>query len=329
MAQKVIHWGILGPGKIAHPFCQDLQRVEGARLLAIGSRDKQRAQGFADEYGAAKYYGSYQELAEDPEVDVVYIATPHVFHFENAMLCLENGKHVVCEKPFGINRKEVAVMIEKARSEKRFVMEAMWTRFLPATEKVMELLKQKVIGDPLHFSADFGFTSGPEPKARLFQRALGGGSLMDIGIYPVYLSLLFFGLPRSVQAIATLNQDKVDKSFAALFGYADDKTATLESTLVSKTRNEAVIYGSEGSITMHARMHECQKISVHMNNGTTEIFDVPYTGRGYYHEIVGAMQSMRQGHIENDKMPHQMSKDLIQTLDIIKQKIGVRYPSDE
>ena len=214
--EKKIKWGILGLGKIATKFTHDLQLSDNSILQGVASRDLNRAKEFRRKFNAVGYYGSYEELANDPEVDVVYIATPHVFHFENTMMCLKAGKSVLCEKPMGIDSTQVQKMVEEAQSRNLFLMEGMWTRFIPATEKLVELLEQKAIGAIQHIVADFGFKAPYDIDGRLFNKQLGGGSLLDVGIYPIYFSLLTLGVPHDLKATARMTKTGVDSYCAML-----------------------------------------------------------------------------------------------------------------
>lgn len=321
---KGIRWGILGLGNIAHKFAQDLLLAEG-KLKAVASRDLEKAMHFANQYLADQYYPSYQELAYDPEVDVVYIATPHAFHFEHTMMCLRAGKSVLCEKAFAMNAQQVEQMIAEAQKRKLFLMEALWTRFIPMTEKLLELLQQNAIGEIRQIRADFGFIGDKNPQRRIFNKELGGGSLLDVGIYPVYLSLLLLGPPKKILAMAEISEAQVDRFCAALFDYANGAKAILESSIEIATPVEAYIYGESGSIKLHKNFHHSEKMTLHKAGEETQIIEKEYTGNGYYHEILEVQSCLKQGKIESDKMPHSMSLDLIRTLDAIREKIGLYY----
>ncbi|MGK7391628.1 MAG: Gfo/Idh/MocA family protein [Candidatus Cyclobacteriaceae bacterium M2_1C_046] len=326
---RSIKWGIIGLGKIANKFAHDLLLVENAVLYAVASTSIERAKAFAKKYNSTRYYNSYEELANDPEIDIVYIATPHTFHFANTILCLKAGKAVLCEKPMGMNHWQVQTMVNEARSRSLFLMEALWSRFIPGTEKALELLNSEIIGKIEYVKADFGFLGDMDPEKRLYNRELGGGALMDVGIYPVFISLLLMGIPSKIKAVAKFTPSDVDDLCAILFDYENGKKAILEATLLANTPVEAVIYGEKGAIKMHRRFHHTEKISIIKNNSTTEIIDVPQRGFGYYHEIVEVMENLLNKDMENKKMPLKMSLDLIYTLDRIRKKIGLTYPADK
>ena len=195
ITSETIHWGILGPGSISHQFATGLQSVPAAKLLAVGSRFQEKADAFADKFGAPKRHGSYEALAADPDVHVIYIATPHPQHKDAALLCLEHGKAVLCEKPFTVNAKEAEEVIASARAKDLFVMEAMWSRFFPAMAHVRKLIADGAIGEARMLQADFGFRAGVNPESRLFNLAYAGGGLLDVGVYPISLASMLFGAP--------------------------------------------------------------------------------------------------------------------------------------
>ncbi|HKL03163.1 MAG TPA: Gfo/Idh/MocA family oxidoreductase, partial [Cryomorphaceae bacterium] len=256
-----IKWGIIGLGKIAHKFATDLMFSENAALQGVASRNAQKAKDFATKYQSKPHYGDYELLAKSPDVEVIYIATPHSFHRELTTMCLENSKAVLCEKPLGMNRDEVEAVIALAKSKKLFLMEGLWTRFIPATEKVMELIETDAIGDVLYIHADFGFKSDFNPETRHFNKALGGGSLLDIGIYPIFLSLVTLGYPKAIKAMARMTKTNVDASCSVLFDYNNGTKAMLHSSFEANTPTEAHIHGTKGSIKMHKQFHHTEKIT--------------------------------------------------------------------
>lgn len=323
--QRTINWGIIGPGRIANKFAQDLLLVDDAKLYGVASRDAEKAKSFATQYGAEKSFGSYEELAADPAIDVIYIATPHPFHYPNTMLCLEHGKAVLCEKPFGMNGREVEAMIAEAQKRNLFLMEAFWTRFIPGTEKLLEIVASGTIGQLQFITADFGFVGDPDPLKRVHNKALGGGSLLDVGVYPVYLSLLLFGLPDQIRAMASFTETGVDSDCTMLFNYAGGQKAVLHSSIIANTPTEAMIYGTEATIRLHARFHHPQRLTISRNDGAAEIIDIPYFGYGYYHEIMEVVKCIQTGMAESKKMPHTMSINLISTLDRVRKEIGLEY----
>lgn len=318
----------MGLGKIANKFVSDLLQVEDTTLQGVASRDLDKARQFSVKYGAINHYGSYEELATDPTIDVIYVATPHVFHFENTMLCLKNGKSVLCEKPIGMNANEVAAMITEAKAQQLFLMEGMWTRFIPATEKLIQLLNDQVIGELISVHADFGFKGDFNLEGRVYNKKLGGGSLLDIGIYPIYLSLLALGTPSRIQATARMMETDVDSYCAMLFDYDNSRKAVLECTFESDTPTEAFIYGSNGSLKLHTRFHHTQKITWYQGKEMKEVFDLPYEGNGYGYEIEEANKCVRNRSLESQKLPHLMSMNLSTVMDRVRKEIGLVYPGD-
>ncbi len=326
---RKIKWGIIGLGRIAGTFANDLLLHDKSVLYGVASREESKARKFAQKFNAVNYYGSYKELAKDPEIDVVYIATPHTLHFENTMMCLEEGKSVLCEKPMGINANQVKTMINKARSEKLFLMEAMWTRFIPATEKMLELIESKRIGDVSFIRADFGFRGDNNMESRLYNKQLGGGSLMDIGIYPLYLALLLKGMPEMVRASARMTKTGVVDTFCTmLLDWPNSGKAVLESTIEEKTPTEAYIYGEKGTLKLEFPFHHTKRISLLRNDRVVKVLDLDIKGYGYYHEIEEVTRCLMNGKTESERMPLSVSMDLMTLLDRVKKEIGLKYDAD-
>ena len=322
-----IRWGIMGLGKIANKFASDLQLSTEAELYAVASRNLEKAKAFGENHHSGKYYDSYEEMAKDENIDVIYIATPHSFHFENTMLCLKNNKSVLCEKPMGLDSHQVKMMIKEARSRNLFLMEGLWTRFIPATEKLIELLQKKSIGDLQYLQADFGFKADFVPETRVFNKSLGGGSLMDIGIYPIYLSLITLGFPTHMNAAARMIETGVDSFCSMLFGYENGTKAILESSIEADTPTTAHIYGNKGYIKLHSRFHHSEKISLYQNDELTEEFDLKYQGNGYIYEIEEVNRCLKNKLIESPNLPHTLSLDLMALIDQVKAKIGLSFAS--
>lgn len=325
---KTWNWGILGPGKIAHKMVQDLQRIPRARLHAVGSRSLERAREFAQAYTIPHAFGSYEELAACPDLDVVYIATPHHGHFENTLMCLGQGVAVLCEKPLAINARESQQMIEAARSQQVFLMEAMWTRFLPQTLHILELIEDGAIGDVLAVKADFGFAAPVDPDGRLFNLELGGGALLDIGIYPAFLSLLLLGKPDDIQASAILHKTGVDVENGVVLKYRNGQMAHLHSTLRSLTKTEAFIYGTQATIHIHTRWHEPSSFTIIREGEAPELHTFTEESHGYLHEAREVMHCLEEGLTESPHLPLSFSQDLMELLDDIRIRMGLTYPQD-
>jgi len=323
-------WGILGPGKIAHKFAQDLTNIPNAELYAVGSRSMDRAQSFADTYQIPHAFGSYHDLAAFDPLDVIYIATPHNGHFENTLMCLGQGKAVLCEKPLAINGREVNQMIKEAQQQGVFLMEAIWTRFLPQTHYVLDLISQGMIGEVHSVKADFGFPAPYDPQGRLFNPNLGGGALLDIGIYPLFLSLLILGKPTDIKASAVMAPTGVDVEHGILLTYETNTCAHLHATLRNLTRSEAFIYGTEGYIQIHTRWHEPPgTVTLVRGEERPMVKDFPDSSNGYRYEALEVMNCLEQGKKESDQLPHQFSRDLMELLDTVRVRMGLVYPQDQ
>ena len=324
----MIKWGILGCGKIASKFCADLQEVEGCVLQGVASRSKDKAIKFAKQHNAQKAFGSYEELATDLEIDVIYIATPHPFHKDNTILCLQNKKHVLCEKPFAMNSREVDEMIEAARVNDRFLMEAIWTQFLPYMRKLQQIIKEGVLGDIKMIESDFGFKATYDPDSRLFDPKLGGGALLDIGIYPLFLCHSLLGKPDEINAIASIGPTGVDESTAIQLKWKSGALANLNCTIKADTKTVAKIYGDEKYIEIASRWHESKQMSLYDKNGLIETYKFDDSFLGYAHEIKEVNNCINGNKRESDVLPLLFSKKLCASLDAIRTQIQLTYPSD-
>lgn len=320
----VIRWGILGCGKIAHKFAQDLLTVSNARLEAVASRSADKSATFAERYQANVSYDSYVSLCQDPCVDVVYIATPHVFHFEHSMLCLQHSKAVLCEKPFALNSKEVHQMIALAKEKNVFLMEAMWTLFLPHFQYVLNLIASNELGGITHLKADFGHPFDFDPDSRIYNKSLGGGSLLDIGIYPVMAALNMLGVPDEIEASAQMSSTGVDESCSMQFRYKNGVSAALFSSVVESTKTEVILTFEKGTVTIHSRFHQPSHVTVTKDKEVIEKeFEVLTNGYSYEAEHVTTL--LLDGIKESAVMTFDKSLELIQTLDKIRAKIGLVY----
>lgn len=321
---KTIKWGIIGLGTIANKFATDLLTIPDAELYAVASRDQEKADYFADKYNARKAYNSYQALANDPEIDAVYIATPHALHKENALMCLEKGIAVLGEKPFAMNAVEVEEMIAKAKEKNVLLMEALWTYFLPHYQFVLKELKNKTYGEILKIEADFGFQRPYNTKARLFNKAMGGGSLLDIGIYPIFATLSTLGLPEHIEASATFFENGTDSTCNMTFGYENNVKAYLKSSLVEVLPTEAIFYCEKGTLKINTMFHMPTTVTI-IANGTEETLDFGYNTIGYNFETIHFNQLLRGGKTESDIMTYEFSRNLIKTLDEVRKIIKLEY----
>lgn len=325
---RKINWGIVGLGRIAGKFVQDLRLVEGAQLHAVASRSLEKAEKFGNHYGSNHFYGSYEDLLNCPDLDVVYISTPHVFHCENAMMFLKKGIAVMVEKPAGMNLTEVKKMVACAKKHNTFLMEAMWTRFFPLIQRVIDLSKNGELGEIKTLCADFGFHQKPDPANRVQNKNLGGGGILDVGIYPVFLSLLLFGKPISIFAKTRIGESGVDESTHIFLEFENNRSGQFFCSIKELTEVEATIYGSEGKLKLHPRFHHPKKISYgkYYESEVSEFNNYP--GFGYQFETEAVCNDLRAGRVENQLMTHQLSIDLMEVLDKIRKVAGVRYEQD-
>ena len=327
-----IRWGILACGRIAKKFASDLKLVEGAELIAVASRDKQKAIDFTSEFPAKFAYGSYEELVSNPDVDVVYVASPHSMHHEHALLCLNHDKAVLCEKAFAINSAQAVEMVELARAKNLFLMEALWTRFLPHYIKVREMIADGMIGEVKGVLANFGFKPVAPVPDRLFNPSLGGGALLDIGIYPTFLAQSLLGKPDKILASMNTSTSGVDEQSSIIFQYADGKMASLFSSLASNLETDADIFGTQGRIRLTNRFYEpTATIQYYPErvDSRTEVFIQKEAGWGYQHEIVHVNDCLRKGLTESPIHTLSDTLDLMESLDRIRAEMGLRYTNEE
>ena len=323
--KKQIGWGILGPGSIATKFASDLRQLEDARLLAVGSRSLDRAAAFAEKVGFERAYGSYAELVGDADVDVVYVATPHPYHREHTLLCLEHGKAVLCEKPMGVHPEQVGEMIASSREHGLFLMEAMWTRALPVIRQVQQWLEEGRIGQVRMLTADFGFRTRWNPDARLLNPALAGGALLDVGVYTVALASMVFGTPPAeIRALAHRGETGVDEQTGMLFGYDDGALALLSCAVRTTTPHMARIDGTEGAIEIPAFWHATQA-TLQVQGQEAVAFTGPI---GYHYEAAEVMSCLRAGRMESDLMPLDESLAIARVMGQIRSEIGLEYAMD-
>jgi predicted dehydrogenase len=328
---KIFRFGIIGPGKIATKFCDSFQTLSNEALVyAIASRDGSKAKEFAAKFNAPKYYSSYEELVRDPQVDIIYIATPHPFHFEQTMLCLNHGKAVLCEKPMTISFQQTSKLVELARTKKVFLMEAMWSRFIPALVKMKEIIDKGEIGEVKFMHADFGFIAPPNLEMRTFNKSLGGGAQLDVGVYPMFLTLWLLGKPDYVRAFAGLASTGADENTSAMFGYKNGTVATIYSSFIADSTKEAVITGTKGTITIDAAWHKATSFRVKKNGSEkSELFEIPYQSNGLQFQAVEALQCLREGKTESLNLSLDLSLLMAETADEIKRQIGVKYEGEE
>ena len=327
--ENTTRWGIIGPGRISTKFATGLQAATGAKLVAVASRSLERANTFGDQFDVSTRYGSYAELAADPEIDVVYVGTTHPQHMEATLLCLDHGKAVLCEKPFAMNTHQAERMVSRAREKQLFLMEAMWARFRPAIQKAKELLDSGMIGDPELLQVAVGWASPFDESSRLYDKSLGGGILLDGGIYPLSLASYLLGEPRDLAALAHMAPTGVDDQAGVVLSYDHGAIASMAFSARVTPQSIATLVGTKGRIEVHEDWHKPEGVTLRLNDGTTETFDFSLTeGNGYQFEAMHVMECLRQGKTESDVMPLDETLSLMRQLDTIRKQWGLEYDAD-
>jgi predicted dehydrogenase len=323
---KKYKWGILAPGKMAAKFTKGIKILEDAELYAVGSRDSGRAEKFAKNHGFRKSYGSYEELAGDPEVDIIYIASPHSQHHDQTILCLRNKKAVICEKAFALNSREVEEMIAEAKRQDVFLMEALWPPFQPFYKKALEILKSGILGKVMHLYGYFSFNPPFEPSDRKFNISLGGGSLLDIGIYPVIDALTFIGVPDEIKATALFGETGSEESLSAIFKYNDGRMATIYSSFKTNIGIGCDILCEKGNLIVSRGRDMNQRVTLSLHGKEKETFVFSPPALGYHWEAEEVMNCLDKGLTESLVVPLSFSRHLINTLDGIRHSAGIVFP---
>ncbi len=330
---STIRWGILGCGRIAKKFANDLKYVEGAELIALASRAEETAAKFSQEYPAKHIHGSYEALVNNKEVDAIYVATPHAMHHEHSLLCLNHGKAVLCEKAFAMNSRQVLEMIEASKKNNTFLMEAFWTKFVPHYKASMQMVKNGSLGKIQSMQVNFGFITDASSPERLNKPELGGGTLMDIGIYNVFMVLSVLGKPDEIEAKMTPNAFGVDAQMAVTFHYNNGAVAQLLSSFLTNLSTNADINGDNGRIRLSSRFYEPISTTIEYypdradNRQIIEFDKEP--GWGYQHQIRHVQECLEQGLKESPVMTLADSLMLMETLDAIRAKSGLKYAVDD
>jgi predicted dehydrogenase len=318
--EKIYNWGILGAGRIANKFAEGLKELSNARCYAVAARSLERAKTFKETHDFEKAYGSYKEMLDDPDVDAVYIATTNNLHFEHTMMSLDAGKAVLCEKPFASNRMQVEKMVAKAREKKVFLMEALWSRFLPCMIQFKTEMENGTIGNPLLLQCNFGFISPFDPQKRVYDPALGGGSVPDIGIYPIFVAMYLFGNPTEIKVTSVPAPTGTDWTTSILFKHKRNEISMLISSFKMILDNEARLYGEDGYLKLHGMFHMPTRLSVNKNEGQELEIPIHLAGNGYNYEAAEVMRCLDEGQLESSKMSWQFSLDLIHVLDEVCKK---------
>lgn len=322
---KTYKWGVLGAARIAHKFAEGLKILPNAELYTIAARSLVRAETFREKHGFAKAFGSYEEMLADPDLDVVYIATTNNLHFEHVMLCLEAGKAVLCEKPFASNLTQVEQMVNKAREKNLFLMEALWSRFIPSMIQFKAQVESGIIKQPLLLQCNFGFVSPFDPYNRVYDPDLGGGSIPDIGIYPIFTALYLFGKPETIQATSVPAPTGTDWTTSILFKHKKKEISMLTSSFEMVLDNEARVYGEGGCLKLHAMFHIPTRLSLRRNDGKETEIPLNSTGNGYNYEAAEVMDCLDKGLTESPSLPLSFSLDLMQVLDEVCRKAQERF----
>ena len=323
-----IRWGVVGPGRVAALVVEDFPFVADARVVAVGSRSAERARDFADRYGLPRAYGSYAELLADPDLDVVYLATPNAQHRTVALAALRAGKALLVEKSFAATRAGAAEVIELARSSGTFVMEGMWTRFQPAVVALRELLADAAIGEIRSVQVDLGIAPAYDPADRLFDLARGGGALLDLGVYAVSFAQMLLGTPASVTAHGSLFPSGADAEAVLLLGYDDGCTATLTTSMRCYLPGHARVFGTAGWIDVLPRFHHPDTLVLHRTGAEPETITRPHLGRGYAHELIEVTECLRAGRRESAVLPLADTLAVQEVLGRAAEQIGVHYRDD-
>ncbi len=316
--------GILGAGSIAGTMAETVNKMRGVELYAVGSRTVEKAKAFAERFNIPKYYGSYEQLAADNNIDLMYIATPHSNHYENSMLCLKNGRNVLCEKAFTANAKQAKEVIGYAREHSIFISEAIWTRFMPMRSTLDELLASGIIGEISSLTANLGYELSH--VERLQKPELAGGALLDLGVYTINFSLMAFGSNiKDIKSSCVKNSYGVDKTNSIILTYEDGKTAILHSNAAAYTDRLGIIYGTKGRIEFQ-NINNCEGIKVIPINGEVMTFPVPPQITGYEYEVEASLAAIKDGRIETDFMPHEETIRVMEIMDGLRKEWGVIFP---
>lgn len=326
---KKIRWGIIGTGQVAHSFASDFRYVKSGELRAVASRDKASADKFSAEFDIELAFMDYFSLINSHEVDVIYIAVPHIYHYDLTKACILAGKAVLCEKPFTLNESQSKELYDLALANNVFVMEAMWTRFNPVIEQVLEWVEEGDIGTLSSIQANFNFLAPTDPEHRLMKLEMGGGALLDIGIYPVFLAQLFFGKPDFIQNQAVIGDSEVDVFEQMLLGWESGQLALLEASLISYNPNRAVLSGSKGYIEIASEWFKAKSCRIVIGEDQVRAVEFDFPGNGYQFEVDEVNRCLEEGLLQSPNHSWQDSLELIATLDEVRQDIGLFYPGEE
>lgn len=325
---KIIKWGILGSGRIAHKFAEGLKVIPGAILEAVASRTEGKAESFSKIYGVKNIYNNYEDLVRNPAVDAIYVATTHNFHYENALLCLNHGKPVLCEKPFTLNAIQAERLINTARNNNLFLMEAMWTRFLPCIVKLNEFLDRGILGEIQHIKADFGIKQELDPKGRSFNPDLGGGALLDLGVYPIsFARMVYKQSPSKIKSSAYFGETGVDEKSCYLFEYEYGQTAMLYSSNRLIMPHDAFIFGTKGYLEIPNFFHP-SKMILKLEGKRKKTIRIPFKSTGYNYEAMEVINCLNTGKLESKIIPLDETLEIMKTMDKLRSQWHFKYPGE-
>jgi predicted dehydrogenase len=323
-----IRWAILGTGWIASEFAQGLAELPDAELVAVGSRTAGSASRFAGRFQVPRCHASYQALVEDPDVDVIYVATPNPLHREHCLLCLHSGKPVLCEKPFALNADQAGDMVQAARENQIFLMEAMWSRFFPLMAKVRALVDEGAIGEVQMLVANLCIRFDFDPSDRRYAPDLGGGALLDLGVYPLSFASMLMGAPSNIRSMAHLGATGVDEQAGIILGYDQGQVSTLYTSIRTDSPVEALLLGTQGQIRIHPWWIRPDAITLSVAGQEETRLEMPFAGNGYQFEASEVMACLRAGKLESDLMPLDETLSIMETMDAIRAQWGLRYPGE-
>lgn len=326
----MLRWGIMGAGGIANKFAASAKVVENIKVIAVASRTSGRAQAFAEKHGISNFYNGYSSMLNKKEIDAVYVGTTHNFHYENVKEVLAAGKHVLCEKPFTVNASEMSELIAMASEKGLFMMEAMWTRFLPAMEYVRELLENHILGQIKQIRATFGFQFPFDPLHRLYNPLLAGGALLDAGIYPLsFANMVMKEKPVEIRALGEIGSTGVDEQSTFIFRYETGTLALLNATINAPVVSRAEIIGTKGRILIPEKFLGADEVRLELNGAEPLIRKFPFDDKtGFRFEIAAASESIEKGEQGNAIMSISDSLELMETIDVIKDRLGLVYKND-
>ncbi len=328
---KTIRWGIIGAGGIAERFANACKNTPGAELAAIASRSLEKANAFADRFGIEHRFGTYEDMAESDKIDAAYVATPHGLHGPNAILFMNKGKHILSEKPITVNAKELQKMIDSAKENKVFLMEGMWPRLVPGVLKLLEIVESGQIGEVKGIEGRFCYEMSNEPDHHAFKPEFGGGSILDVGCYCLSFASWFIKSPvEEIKAVADIGENnQVDEHACYLLKYENGAMSSLTSAMMVKKPSDGHIFGTKGRIDVTGRFYAAENFTVHLYDGESTDYHMPFYGNGFEEEIMEANECIRAGKLESDILTHAQSMFIMEQMDAIRKIIGVKYPQDD